>query len=213
MQEKLKKYSEFINVFTKTVDGFFEEQKEFIKCSSGCSICCQTGYYPFTEIEYEFLKIGFNSLEKETQDIIYQRAIEIYKNRKIFTQNGNELSNFSYTCPYLFDDLCSLYQHRGIICRTYGLISISARGENQFNMPTCLNKGLNYTNIWDEKIKGFSFEKAQALNLKSSPQAYPVRYESILKTLDYIDTGDIRMLFEWIIMDIPNYQEILNSIN
>ena len=159
------------------------------------------------------MKLGLNKLEKEKQNIIRQRVFDIYKERKIFIKNGNEKDDFSYECPFLFDNLCSIYEHRAIICRVHGLISLSLKGENQFTMPSCVNKGLNYANVWDEKIRGFSVEKSQTLNIKSTPQAYPIRYEAILKNLNYIGLGDIRMMFEWIIMDIPDYQKHLDEIS
>ena len=213
MEEKLKKYSVFINEFTKLLGGFFEDQKEFIKCTTGCSRCCTTGYYPITEVEYEFLKTGFNKLEKEKQDIIRQYCLDLYKKRKIFRKEGGELLKFSYQCPFLFNDLCSVYDNRAIICRTHGLMSLSIKGGNNFNIPTCVHVGLNYANIWDNEIKGFSPEKAMALNIKHEPKGFPIGYESVLENLEYIGMGDIRMLFEWILMDIPDYQKHLDEIN
>jgi len=213
MQEKLNKYSEFINILTKNLDAFFENQKDFIKCKAGCSLCCRSGLYPLTNLEYGFLKLGFNKLEKEKQDKINQKCFEIYKERRIFIRNGNEQLDFSYKCPFLFDNLCSLYESRPLICRVHGLITIGLKEGKNYNMPGCLDDGLNYSEVWDEELKDFSLEKATALNIKSHPEVFDVGYEPLLKKFEHIGFGDIRMMFEWFIMDVPDYQKHLDEIN
>lgn len=213
MQEKLKKYSEFVKLLTKNLDGFFENQKDFIKCKEGCAQCCQTGYYPVTNLEYEFLKIGFNRLEKDKQDIIRQDVLDLYKKRKLFIKSGNEKDAFLYKCPLLFNNLCSIYEHRPLICRIHGLITLGLKGGNNFKLPGCLADGLNYSNVWDNEIQDFSLEKSKALNINSHPEVFDVGYEPILKKFEYMGFGDIRMMFEWIIMDIPDYQKHLEEIS
>jgi len=208
MQEKLKKYSEFVKLLTKNLDGFFENQKEFVKCQKGCSLCCQAGYYPITNLEYEFLKIGFNTLEKDMQDIIRQRVFAISKESKNFIQNGNNQNNFSYECPLLFNNLCSLYEYRPLICRIHGLITFSLKGGKNYNLPGCLEDGLNYSNVWDNEIKDFSLQKAKALNIKSYPEVFDVGYDSMLKKFEYIGFGNIKMMFEWLLLDIPDYKDV-----
>jgi len=213
MQKRLKKYTEFLSALTKNLDGFFENQKDFIKCTAGCSHCCKAGHYPLTELEYEFVKIGFNKLGEEKQAQIRQSCLESYKERKLFVRNGNPINSFSYACPFLADDLCSLYEHRPLICRTHGLIARGLKGDRNFKLPGCLEIGLNYSEVWEKELKDFSLEKAVALNIKSHPEAFDIGYEMLLENFEHINFGDIRMLFEWVIMDIPNYQDILEDIN
>ncbi len=197
MQEKLNKYKDFLRILDRNLKDFFENQKEFIMCSAGCSHCCSAGYYPLTELEYEFVKIGFNRLEKEKQDIIIQSIQEINSKKNLFLQAGEETNDFSYQCPMLINNLCSLYDYRPIICRVYGLISPGLDDENKYKIPSCRELGLNYSNVWDEEIKDFSLEKAKKLNLKSNPEAFDVGYQSLLKKFAFMDFGSIKMMFEW----------------
>jgi len=196
MDKKLRKYKEFLNILDKNLQIFFDNQKEFIKCSAGCSHCCESGYYPVTNLEFDFLKTGFDTLDAEKQDIILKKCNKTEEDLSKFIESGSKMQDFAYECPILNNGMCSLYEYRPILCRVYGLITPKPENSSRYGIPACKDIGLNYANVWDEKINNFSYEKAQSLNIKGSPEAFDVAYESLLKKFEYLDFGDIQMLFK-----------------
>ena len=63
MQEKttLEKYIEYTDILKNKLDIYFKDQKEFLKCKAGCDICCKSSYYPVSELEYEYVRMGLNN--------------------------------------------------------------------------------------------------------------------------------------------------------
>jgi len=73
--------------------------------------------------------------------------------------------------------------------------------------------GYNYANVWDKQSNTFSEEKAVSLGLKARPESYDISYSSLMKQSDNIEFGDVRMVVEWIVMDIPDWQELIKADN
>lgn len=213
----LEKYELHLNKISEKIDSYFELQKEYIKCAQGCSICCSNSYYPITELEYSYIKKGLENFSKEEIEALRQKALDIFKQRKEFLKTNSEIKDFEYVCPFLKDNSCCVYNFRPLICRSHGLIineyydSLYSNKTKSY-MPHCVNLGLNYSQIYDTQKKAFTYEKIEALGLKTKPEAYDVSCSALMNSCEGLNFGDVRMIYEWIIMDIPDYKEILQNI-
>lgn len=209
MNEMITKYEKYLSELQARLDTYFDEQKDFLKCKAGCSCCCKFCYYPYSQLEYEYLRSGLLLLEKEELESIQQKALKVLKDKREFLKTNPNLMDFYYTCPLLADDKCGLYNYRGLLCRSFGLVHQDIENPRKYNAPYCIEMGLNYANVVDENTKKFSEEKAKALGFK----VYDLSYSSLMRDAgEDIKFGDVRMLFEWIIMDIPGYEEIIKNI-
>ncbi len=209
MDMEFEKYKALLEAIMPVLEAHFSMQGEYVKCCIGCSHCCQKGYYPVTKAEAKLMRAGFQALPSSLREEISKKAGKIAAERDLFVKEGNDIIKFKYACPLLIEDKCSIYEYRPIICRTQGLIMQSAIDENSFNMPACVYTGLNYANVWDEKLNCFSEEKIKGLNLKEPPVALDFSYESLLEVcginpdtlpdnLKDPDNSEIRMIFEWV---------------
>lgn len=208
----IKQYEKYLSELKQKLDICFSEQKDFIKCKQGCSLCCKFCYYPYSKLEYDYMRIGIKSLTKEQQEIITSKALKVLKDRKEFAKD-NDIMTFTYDCPILINDTCGLYEYRGLLCRTFGLAFHDMDDEKKVKIPHCVNLGLNYSDLQKEAKGKFSKENIESTELKEKFKAYDLSYSALIRDAGVdIDFGDIRMLFEWIIMDIPNYEEIIKSL-
>ena len=112
-----KNYLDFLDYLMGRLNKYFDEQSPYISCKPGCAKCCSNGDYPFSEIELSLLKVGFNQLDDNTKAIILNNIDEIKHEKAVSIKNP-----FTYKCPFLINNMCSVYEFRGIICRTFGLI-------------------------------------------------------------------------------------------
>ncbi|EKE02690.1 MAG: hypothetical protein ACD_20C00346G0017 [uncultured bacterium] len=205
----LEKYKKYLQKLDQKITEYFKSQEQFIVCKPGCAICCKNSYYIVSQVEYDFIREGFKQLNPEKQDIINEKAIKIYKDRKEFLKINPDILKFTYKCPFLEDASCSLYEYRPMICRSHGLLYKDVDKENKINLPYCVDLGLNYANVWDGSTKSFSLEKMRKLGLISTPEAFDLSYSSMMKSTEDVEFGDVRMIIEWIIFDIPNYEELI----
>lgn len=209
----LEKYELHLNKITDEITSYFDEQKDYLKCKQGCSLCCSNSYYPVSELEYAYLKKGLESFSKEDIESLQTNALEIYKQRKEFLKTNPDVKAFSYVCPFLKNDLCTVYKHRPLVCRTHGLIANEMyEGQIRKYLPYCVNEGLNYSEVYNLEEKTFSYEKLKALGSKNPPNSYDISCSALMKTFEGAEFGDVRMIFEWIILDIPDYQNIIKSL-
>lgn len=92
----------------ENASGFFEKTLlkygNEMKCKEGCSKCCYTDISIF-KVESERIKDWFNSKDEEAQ-----------KNLKRLWSTQNEAK----ACPFLYEEKCSIYDVRPVICRTQG---------------------------------------------------------------------------------------------
>ena len=199
--EFLEKYCQFLRIVQNRINEHFEEQKEYICCREGCSFCCQKGNYPCSEAEFNFLKLGFMKLDKETAQTVINKILQI----KAEKQKSKE-QNFSYECPFLKDNRCSVYEHRMLICRTFGLLYYedkSTAGEkNIFKMPFCIEKGLNYSSVYNFEKNSLSSELVKKLGYKTDPLAYNLSSEYLMqkfgKEIMNLDFGEVKPLIDWL---------------
>ena len=108
--------------------------------------------------------------------------------------------NFTYECPFLINHECSVYEFRGIICRSFGLMSINPEGLSK--IPFCAFEGLNYSNVVEPDTKIISTEKYKKLGENiPEPLAYNVGYKFLTsKDIEEnfkIDFGEKKALIDW----------------
>ena len=97
-----------IETLQENASGFFEKisnkYSADMKCKEGCSKCCYTDISVF-KVESERLLAWFNSLSLENQN-------ELQTLWRTPTDKG--------ACTFLYNDRCSVYEARPVICRTQG---------------------------------------------------------------------------------------------
>ena len=163
--EDFDKYCQFIRVVTQRLNEHFASQKEYIFCKEGCSLCCENGEYPCTELEADFLKSGTILLNSEAKDKIFYN-IEKCKADK----NNYKGKKFHYVCPFLIDKKCSVYNFRPLICRVFGLSYYSELNEKrEIKIPFCVEQGLNYSAVYDKDKDILSMEKFCSGGFKHEP--------------------------------------------
>ena len=111
MIENYVKYLEFI---TKKLDSFFENQRDYIFCKKGCAKCCKNAQFPYSLTEVTYLLQGAIELDEDTQNKIKTNILNILKQKEDFKGD-----TFLYDCPFLIDDVCSVYNYRGLVCRSF----------------------------------------------------------------------------------------------
>lgn len=160
-------YSKFMNILGEDLHAMFEHQKEYICCKEGCAYCCSEGEYPFTEIEFNYLMEGYKNLDRDIQDEIKQNY-----------QNIKEDDKGYYCCPFLLkDNKCAVYNNRGLVCRTFGLINTGENGKGE--VPFCINKGLNYSEVYDTSTKMISMEAVIQKGYKTLPKIFNLTVNNI----------------------------------
>jgi len=197
MIEKHEKYLEKIGGY---LQKFFAQQEPYIFCKQGCAICCETGQYPFSEIEFQYAMLGYNDLSEEEKSIVQSKIQEI----KTAKENSTD-EKFLYECPFLINKRCSIYKHRGIICRSYGL-AYFVEDENEklsYKMPCCVNNELNYSNVYDEETGTFSSKRWKETGIEQEPLSYNIGLKFLLnnnmtKELG-LEFGEEKALIDWFI--------------
>ena len=190
----LNNYLVYLQVLNEKLNNFFEKQQPYIYCKKGCSLCCRNAQFPYSQIEFEYLQEGIRLLNPEKKDII-QKNIETILQKKSEFQG----ESFKYDCPFLINNECSVYKYRGIICRSFGLLTLNDNGK--MSIPFCCFKGLNYSNVMDGSGDKISEEKYQHLNIEEIPRVFNVSYD-FLTNSDFergfnFSFGDKKPLIEW----------------
>lgn len=92
----------------ENASGFFEKishkYSDQMKCKEGCSKCCYTDISIY-KVESERIKEWFDSESVEGQKEL---------------QNIWAKSNEPGACAFLYNDKCTIYEARPVICRTQG---------------------------------------------------------------------------------------------
>ncbi len=195
----LQNYSKYINfIETKYLNKFFDIQKPYIHCKKGCAACCQTGEYPVSELELMYMIAGFKKLPEELQAQIIAKTDKIKAERI-----PDNKEKYLYECPFLIDNVCSIYNNRAIICRTHGLLfyTTDKNGKTRKKIPDCVSKGLNYSEVFDPHSNIISPEMWSKSKIPIKPEAYNISREVIIrnaKTLKFnIDFGQSKALIDW----------------
>lgn len=194
--EDFIKYKKYLNTVQEVLDGYFEEQKEYLCCQKGCGHCCEKGSYPYSELEFKFMLLGFYRLEMEEQQNIMKRMIAL----KEESSDIEDKKEFMYRCPFLRDDkTCSVYDYRGLICRTFGLITEKENGK--YILPFCHSLGLNYSKVYDPEGKRIDYDAVKALGYKIYPKARKTNIKTLMSEKMFecepIQFGEIKSMIEW----------------
>lgn len=198
-REDIEKYEIYLRFVDKQVGKFFKEQAPYIFCKEGCSHCCETGEYPFSEIEFAYLMIGVQTLPPETISEIEKNMLKVKQEK----ENHKSDKPFMHACPFLVNKRCSLYNYRGIICRTHGLAFFSK--SNKLLVPACVNFGLNYSNVYDFEKDTISDEKFKASGIEQEPLAHNVGLafmmeNDLTKKLE-LDFGELKPMCHWFLAE------------
>lgn len=126
-------YKDFLVDLDKRLNEYFELHREHINCCVGCSSCCETGDYPMSQLELEYLMQGYAKLNDKDK-------ITVQNNIKNIIKGG--------ACPFLIDKKCSVYSFRPIICRVHGLAYLCA--DEVVKVPYCANEGKNYNKVYKD---------------------------------------------------------------
>lgn len=196
--ERLITYKKYLNTIQSLINKYFEEQKDYIFCKKGCSHCCEKGCYPYSEIEFLYLYLGFLSLSV-TEKIEISKRVEKLKTECEESKLSHD--EFMYRCPFLRDTgECSVYDFRGLICRNFGIMQINVK--NQITIPFCQELGLNYSNVYDEKSRKIDGEKVKENGYQNPPKPYPIsRLYLMDKDLfegEPLDFGETKTLLDWL---------------
>lgn len=196
---QINDFIDFLTVLAKKLKTYFDNQKEYIHCKEGCSLCCEEGEYPCSELEFEFLKIGFATLPSELQLKVVQNINELKNKRANFTGE-----TFTYKCPFLINNRCSIYNYRMIICRTFGLPYFidNEDGSQRIKTPFCVEHGLNYSDVYDRDRKVISSKMYQTKGYKNEPVAFNLSLKFIINRLGKegmkLDFGEEKSLIDWL---------------
>lgn len=198
----IKKYELYLNTINENLQKFFKDQEPYIFCKEGCSMCCEEGEYPFSELEFLYAMIGHNALSEETKVKIHENVKKIKAEKEGFKPDESN-KKFFYECPFLINKKCSIYHHRGVICRNYGLVYYTKDKDEKtnYNMPCCVDKGLNYSNVYDKETKTLSSKRWKETGIETEPVSYNVERDFLLnnnltKELE-LDFGASKALIEW----------------
>ena len=187
----LQNYLLYLSFINGKLEKFFNRQKPYIMCEKGCGKCCKNAQFPFSKIEFDFLLAGVCRLPEETKQIIWNNIAKVLEQRENF--KGKK---FLYDCPFLINDVCSVYPYRGIVCRTFGLMSKGADG--RIKVPFCCFEGYNYSNVIDLETR-----KISAKGFEEEPLGFNISYE-FLTDPDFekgfkFEFGEKKPLIEWFI--------------
>lgn len=200
-------YISYLNFLNEKLVKFFNRQKPYIFCKKGCAKCCKNAEFPYSFLEVRYLFYGASKLPFDVQEKIHSKAENILSKKDgngAVTELSREIKTgeekFLYDCPFLIDDVCSVYEYRGIVCRTFGL-PISTKDSGRTKVPFCAFEGLNYSNVVDFDEKKISEEKFKTLGIKEEPVGFHIDYD-FLSGEDFEKSFNLRFgpkkpLIEW----------------
>lgn len=140
-------YEPFLQLLTTLnvhVERLSQRYQAHMACKKGCSFCC-ADRFEISAVEALYLKAGFDQLPTETQ-VLIQKNLELGAG-----QAGSNEALPGQHCPMLVDGACSVYQHRPITCRAYGLL-VSWQGQ----ISTC---SLNFNNLQDTQLEVLAIDE------------------------------------------------------
>lgn len=199
----IENYLLYLEYMTDKIKKFFENQRDYIFCQKGCAKCCKQAQFPYSEIEFKLIYRGLMSLPHDIQTIVLDNIDKAIFEKQVHNEKKpNE--KFRYNCPFLINDECSVYYYRGLICRTFGLMTFVQNSKDTPKVPFCAYQGLNYSNVLDEVKNNISEVKYAENRIKNEPMAYNIDYatlinEEIAKGFGF-KFGEVKPLLDWFIL-------------
>ena len=112
---------------------------EHIPCQKGCSACCSHYLVPLSVPEAFRLKQDISNLpadmrksmweknlevarkilESKPPELFFQQFEKLENSQMILRSLSNWYSNLNLACPFLCDELCSIYELRPLACREH----------------------------------------------------------------------------------------------
>ena len=118
--------------FNRVRDIFIEQ----MQCRKGCSSCCNQ-LFPISAIEAAYISKAVKALDPQAQQLMRQKAVayleeltgtEVDESQSIEAHSqlvGDALNRLvgrhHIPCPALKDDACTIYSHRPVIARKFGI--------------------------------------------------------------------------------------------
>lgn len=97
--------------------------------------CCDSYFLHYTYSEWAYLWEGIRALDDARIDRIMERAREYVSQSQLLIAKGERPQ---LMCPLNEKGLCSLYEHRLMICRTHGVPATLTRPDGQhLRFPGC----------------------------------------------------------------------------
>ena len=129
----MKAYDELVDEIERDVQRLRSESGG-VPCPSTCFTCCyNTATMAISEVEAQDLKIGLEALPAELRTHIRSKAERTIKKleahghtiESIMPDSGMEAVSVvrgkpEGECPMLIGGVCSVYEHRPVICRVWG---------------------------------------------------------------------------------------------
>ena len=194
-----RNFINYLNFIQEKLDRFFEAQSPFIFCSKGCGRCCKNQIFPYSQIEIQNLIVGASKLDSATQKTIENNIDTVLHNKQKFDKNKKIKKRFFYDCPFLINNVCSIYEYRGIVCRAFGLMT--KYEDDATGVPFCCFDGLNYSNVINLKTKKLSTRKYKKLKTEKTPNIYHVTYKELtdeaLANGFGFKFGEIKPMIDW----------------
>ncbi len=127
---------ELAAIYADLQSGYDELAAEIGLTCQGCpDNCCDSYFLHHTYCEWAYLWQGLRELEEEQRATIVERA-ETYVEESRAQLARHERPQIM--CPLNMDGLCSLYQHRMLVCRMHGIPATMTRPDGQsMRFPGC----------------------------------------------------------------------------
>lgn len=107
-----------------------------LTCEGCPDNCCDSYFQHHTYSEWAYLWEGLRLLDEDTRNTLIAKAKEyVRKSSDILAEHDRP----QIMCPLLADDgLCSLYEHRLLVCRMHGVPATMTRPDGQsMRFPGC----------------------------------------------------------------------------
>jgi len=129
LAESLNDFYDLLTEISSKVRVIYEN----IQCGSGCSRCCK--FYGSPQVllpEWENIKLYLekNFSENEKRRVkqktiesinVFKEALEKVDSQELINNDSFRLSFFyASECPFLYKNICSIYEVRPFICRIFG---------------------------------------------------------------------------------------------
>jgi len=190
----LNNYTYYLKFLDQKLQKFFESQTPFIFCKEGCAHCCKNSQFPYSLTEMKYLLSAIETLEHDTIT-----KIENNLQKTLDKKQKYRGKKFKYDCPFLINDKCSVYNYRGVICRTFGLMT-NVEGVG-IKAPFCSHKGLNYSNVLNLKKRTISPRKFKKLKTNKEPLGFNIGYKYLIDTAFEkefgFQFGPVKPLIDW----------------
>lgn len=139
-KSQYNKYSPFLDrlkVIYAAMDKKYQKAADYygFYCEGCKDNCCRTLFYHYTLLEYFYILEGYSALEYDRQVEIRNRALKVCWKIDEAEEKGMKVR---LMCPLNFDDKCTLYTYRPMICRLHGIPhELQMAGQNVIHSPGC----------------------------------------------------------------------------